>query len=64
MSPLEIREEVLEEFIIVHNKQLMRDQLIKQVLKINKKVKCLASPKTIPCEQLQCAVLLDPTLSM
>jgi hypothetical protein len=46
--PLDIHEEVLEEFMVVHMKQ---GQPIKQVLKTNKKLECLTSPKTIPQEQ-------------
>jgi hypothetical protein len=52
---LEIHEKVLEKFMVVRKKQLRKrgGQPIKQVLKIDKKLKHLTSPKTIPWKQSQ-----------
>ncbi len=53
--PLEIHEEVLEEFMFVCKKRLMKHggQPIKQVLKIDTKLECFASSKIIHQEQSQ-----------
>jgi len=54
-APLEIHDEVPEEFMVVPKKWFTRQggQPIKQVLKTNRKLERLASQKTILWEQLQ-----------
>jgi len=55
MVPLKIHEKDLEEFMVVRKKQLKKrgGQPIKQVLKIDNKLKHLTSTKTIPWKQSQ-----------